>query len=737
MNDLKFCKRQLGAAAYLQFVSHQKPVSKSSQAQTFTMEISLYCLILGYGLDHAFDISVPDTADVDLLRQRLTETRAEIADVKSTKLELLWVNISLDDAESKLPLLDLDSCPTLFSLLKISALAPSDNCLHIVVIAPGTLHLSCAQVEAGEVDWTKVFSIDIDFRDNVSFLQQAVQAAQEPLFDGFYVYELALFKVSIFRDPYVRDGRFQAIDLGVGQRILPLERLSQLFPRVKKDELELQVVIQVPIDDEKKEHGRGRISSLQKRFEKVVSRISLSSSDISSAYTKTQLADCIYDGRYQEKKPKTNMAPPLQLFHPVFGHFLDDINGTDLISNDMIRKTTKYMQAASAIYISEEKCRHGLTTVLCEILGVETQTTVDGDEIITDGTILARTPEAGYLIILHQGTTGSGRSVFDQAKHAGLSMAYSWAQEKSTKLRNATNCPTFIVATSGPSIAILGAVFTDGFIVQHLTDYVWAGLDSTLYESRTLRIARTFHALNKGLANLKSYYGTVQTHNWISETRYFPSITTYPNGNECIHFKYLAFLEDGPDCMTLRARTLTVPPRDVVVKFVDRYGERAHRLLADKGLAPELLYCGSPHLQDKDPSYNSISMVVMEFVRGDTLDKSEMSGETAEVVRSEIERALKLLHGHGLVFGDLRAPNVMITPMDYALLQGNEVKFIDFDWAGEEGQAKYPCLISPEVLWPMGVAPLANMEINHDLQMLEQMFLPPVPFVAEDSASLF
>ena len=193
----------------------------------------------------------------------------------------------------------------------------------------------------------------------------------------------------------------------------------------------------------------------------------------------------------------------------------------------------------------------------------------------------------------------------------------------------------------------------------------------------------------------------------------------------------------GPDCMTLRARTLTVPPRDVVVKFVERYGVRAHRLLADNGLAPELLYCGSPHLQDKDPSYNSISMVVMEFVRGETLDKSEMSGETAGVVRSEVERALKLLHRHGLVFGDLRAPNVMITTMDYENGQGNDVKLIDFDWAGEEGRAKYPCLISPGIHWPPGVAPLANLEINHDLQMLEQMFLAPVPFVCDDDASTF
>jgi hypothetical protein len=30
-------------------------------------------------------------------------------------------------------------------------------------------------------------------------------------------------------------------------------------------------------------------------------------------------------------------------------------------------------------------------------------------------------------------------------------------------------------------------------------------------------------------------------------------------------------------------------------------------------------------------------------------------------------------------------------------------KVIDFNWAGEEGQAKYPFLISPEISWPEGV----------------------------------
>jgi hypothetical protein len=51
-----------------------------------------------------------------------------------------------------------------------------------------------------------------------------------------------------------------------------------------------------------------------------------------------------------------------------------------------------------------------------------------------------------------------------------------------------------------------------------------------------------------------------------------------------------------------------------------------------------------------------------------------------------------------------------------------EVKVIDFNWAGEQGQVKYPYLISKDVRWPEGVEALAVIEYNHDLDMFKQLF---------------
>ena len=75
-------------------------------------------------------------------------------------------------------------------------------------------------------------------------------------------------------------------------------------------------------------------------------------------------------------------------------------------------------------------------------------------------------------------------------------------------------------------------------------------------------------------------------------------------------------------------------------------------------------------------------MVVMDYIDGDTLASAKkgrnLDEKTMQIVRSEVQRAIKALHVCKLVFGDLGSPNVMIT-------KTNEVKLIDFGWAEEEG----------------------------------------------------
>ena len=79
-------------------------------------------------------------------------------------------------------------------------------------------------------------------------------------------------------------------------------------------------------------------------------------------------------------------------------------------------------------------------------------------------------------------------------------------------------------------------------------------MDSVLNESHITRVARVFHALKTSLEELRSYYENVKiTGDLPVGSRYFPSITSYPDNGERIRFEYVGYLENSSDCTTLRA----------------------------------------------------------------------------------------------------------------------------------------------------------------------------------------
>lgn len=271
---------------------------------------------------------------------------------------------------------------------------------------------------------------------------------------------------------------------------------------------------------------------------------------------------------------------------------------------------------------------------------------------------------------------------------------------------------------TGPCISVLGIVITDVVVVQCLTNGIWVAFESVHSAGRIEYVAGFLSALKLGVNKLSSYYKSLKPDgNSPLESRYFPSITAYrPEvGDKLVDFEYVGYLENDVDCITLRARTRAEPTSDIVVKFVDQYGADAHELLANEGLAPKLLYFGPPHLSEEQPSYHGLSMVVMQYIDGQTLATAKLNPEMTAGVQSGVNRALKLLHSGGLVFGDLRPPNIIVT-------ETGEVKLIDFNWAGPKGQVKYPCLLSMDIRWPDGVVALAKIEDVHDLEMFKRLF---------------
>ena len=166
----------------------------------------------------------------------------------------------------------------------------------------------------------------------------------------------------------------------------------------------------------------------------------------------------------------------------------------------------------------------------------------------------------------------------------------------------------------------------------------------------------------------------------------------------------------------------TLDDQPVVIKFCEKYCERAHRLLADAGYAPKLHLCTTV--------VGGFVMVVMDYVAGETVFRKfrrEDEGAYSELelpshVRDRIQAAIVILHGADLVFGDLRRPNVLLRSKDKGI-QGMGATLVDFDWAGEVGQVHYPLLLnqSGDIDWAPGVVAGGLIKKEHDNAMLALM----------------
>jgi hypothetical protein len=170
-------------------------------------------------------------------------------------------------------------------------------------------------------------------------------------------------------------------------------------------------------------------------FQNVISRILKAEAPADSAkslnYTKSQITYSIYDGRYKVDKPRTSVSLPVQLFHPAFGHFLDNMKKDDIpVPDDIIRQTTEYMKAASAIYVTEAQRREKLTPLLCNILDVDIKMIQNADKTTPDGIVEVGKNNAYSLLLLMEDKNEFGDGGSDPSTQAGLSAGRCWAQSR-------------------------------------------------------------------------------------------------------------------------------------------------------------------------------------------------------------------------------------------------------------------------------------------------------------------
>ncbi|KAI3612074.1 proteinkinasesubdomain-containingproteinPKL/ccin9 [Moniliophthora roreri] len=425
----------------------------------------------------------------------------------------------------------------------------------------------------------------------------------------------------------------------------------------------------------------------------------------------------ILDGRYGlQPNP---IGVPVEIIHPAFAQFRALAADMSVqLPEDIVRLTAQLMVSASQISTIEAPRQEFTRGILTKLLSYGFTQTVNLNKTSSDHTCLYNRTEEPLGVAApgvveekaEMGTSG------EASVQGSFSFLQHWTDPNNKALTMACCCPSFIISISGPWVVVLGAVITSHVVVHRLTDYIWLGNSRAIDDDHAFRVARVFNALRLSMHRLRKYYETLSPPE-DPNSRFFPLATSYvtdENGvSNMAHFRYIRPLKGSdPSCVAFLASDVDDKDRLLVVKFVERYGEGAHRLLMAQRMAPRLLYCGEVW-QDGPERHGCLprKMVVMEYMPGRTaLDGVSVS------VRQTVRDALGVLHGLGFVHGDIRRPNILIADGDGD--EGKRTMILDFDWAGKEGEARYPLHLS-DIRWPDGVEDYALIEKEHDCRMVD------------------
>jgi len=88
----------------------------------------------------------------------------------------------------------------------------------------------------------------------------------------------------------------------------------------------------------------------------------------------------------------------------------------------------------------------------------------------------------------------------------------------------------------------------------------------------------------------------------------------------------------------------------------------------------------------------------------------------------QVQQALSRLHAEGYVHGDVRDVNIMVKKARYSEKEF-QIMLVDFDWAGKEGETRYPSNLNREtVRGPEGAENGNLIKYEHDWKMLRFIF---------------
>ncbi|EFJ06635.1 hypothetical protein SELMODRAFT_448719 [Selaginella moellendorffii] len=454
----------------------------------------------------------------------------------------------------------------------------------------------------------------------------------------------------------------------------------------------------------------------------------------SQGYNVVMARQMVPDPQVLSFMPATAVPPlPLQLMHKVFGRFISDLRGElpDPTMADYMH-FNDLVTACSTFYDHESDLRTELRQIwrgYLEVNVVDEMYTGSCNKHTTD--LWTWDPLHDALVLLKEVKRGTSTSHTEPLMQAVTNYELNWnAARRGVKALMSDTClPALIVQHIG-QLLLVGGVITlpagdggekkDKICYQPLASAYLAPLHGHDV-SLAMDGVRTCMAIKAAVARLITFYG-----NWGDR-----NCKKGPSSKRRELFRrripgllHREAVKPGVRvdlaCEHKRVYILKKPGEDCVIKYCQQdYGADVHRAWGEAGLAPKLLslkQVGGGWLE-----------VRMEWLPEEDGWKLLYGLPEADNLRDEVVSNLAKAHKVEVrkwkggttygVHGDMRDSNVMVKMTNGQL----EVRFIDFDWAKEEGLpgSLYPSFINHEgVNWSLGVGEGLRMLQEHDKYLL-------------------
>lgn len=413
---------------------------------------------------------------------------------------------------------------------------------------------------------------------------------------------------------------------------------------------------------------------------------------------------------------------PLPIIHPIFGQFQDALSTPP--SRRAYTAAASIMEAASRLCLSSEA---DLTTALNKALETLFNVSVVSLEIPRpDRTANVKTDGSIYLshhrlVVLNIEVKVQGGLPALQNLDYSLLMGPMVGKDGLIyRLKHVAeaqpSAPFFLLDVYGATIIEVrgGAFAANCLLVDSLAA---ASMLGSLADAPLHKLASVMHALDICVRSLYASYSAIESGR--SERVLVPPrpLASFVRRVELDDVEYECYEQVGQYRVFL-ARAVgqggVVPPPPVVIKFVRGvYGEAAHRHVAAAGYAPPL--------HGVVPLEGGWNAVVMGY-----LEKGEWGYPRSDEEVAAVKEAYRAAFT-GFVHGDLRRDNILVHRGDGRI----DVRFIDFDWAGQAGEVRFP----PTVHWndtrvdatagTRADRPFPLITTEHDLNAIDKLEAPP------------